>query len=107
MKNGHARGSHHRALPPPVRRIVVADDDSLYRVGVHHLLDGLYPGAEIVDARSAEALSAALSAAPADLVLVDLGLPGLAGYLAIRTLIQGPLSQDTELTVGFTSLDGD
>ncbi len=26
---------------------------------------------------------------------------------AIRTLLQGPLSQDTELTVGFTSLDGD
>ena len=71
-----------------MRRIVVADNDSLYRVGLHHLLDGLYPGAEMVDARCAEALAAALAAAPIDLVLVDLGLPGLAGYLALLKLLQ-------------------
>lgn len=100
-KNGHARPLPTRSGRPPARsaagkaprpatiqRVVIADNDSLYRVALRELLGQLYPGAAVVPAASEQELEAALAQARTDLTLVDLGLPGLDGYLSIFKLLK-------------------
>jgi two-component system NarL family response regulator len=96
VKSAHARKPTAvrravRARPaklPAVSRIVMADNDSLYRIALRQMLAGVYPQASIAEAHSRETLEAALAAQPAELALIDLGLPGLNGYLSIMTLVQ-------------------
>lgn len=84
-RTGHS-GSVKSPGNPPVKRIVVADNDSLFRVGLREMLAGLHPEAVVDDANSGPTLAAALQATPAELCLFDLGLPGLGGYLEILVL---------------------
>lgn len=76
------------ARPQAVQRVVVADNDSLFRVGLRNMLTGMFPGAVVVEVNCCEALETVLAAAPADLALIDLGLPQLSGYLSVLTLLQ-------------------
>jgi len=79
-----------RAAParkPSVRRrrtvasVLIADGDTLFRVGLRETVAELFPTAEIREAGSCAALDAALRNGDAQLVLLDLCLPGLGGYL--------------------------
>ncbi|HUR41415.1 MAG TPA: response regulator transcription factor [Verrucomicrobiae bacterium] len=70
-----------RRAPLKIRSVLIADGDTLFRVGLRETVAQLLPEADIAEAGSASGLAATLSARPADLVLLDLGLPGLRGYL--------------------------
>ena len=68
-------------------RVLVADDHEAFRAGMCSLL-GSVPGVEVVgEARDgAEAVSAAARTQP-DVVLMDLGMPGLNGVEATRQIV--------------------
>jgi signal transduction histidine kinase len=80
------------AIPPGLlrapllsgRRILVVDDDRLNR----RLLAGILgpEGCEVVEAESGERALELYAAAPADLVLLDVMLPGMNGFEACREL---------------------
>ena len=53
-------------------RIVVADDHPLFRAALRSAVDKAAPGAQVVECASLAEARAALQAAPADLLLLDL-----------------------------------
>jgi hypothetical protein len=68
-------------------RILVADDHPLYRDAISRLLLELDPDAEVASAESLEAVRAALASdSPADLLLIDLRMPGSEGFPSIAAL---------------------
>ncbi|MDX2101817.1 MAG: DNA-binding response regulator [Alphaproteobacteria bacterium] len=61
-------------------RILIADDHSLFRDGLRHVLSGLDGQLEILEAGSLpEALSTLEAEDPFDLVILDLAMPGMIG----------------------------
>ena len=67
-------------------RILIADDHSLLRQGLRQLLADEFPTVEIVEADGLDAALEILARAPADLLLFDLGMPGMAGADSLRAL---------------------
>lgn len=64
--------------------LIVADDHPLFRAAVIHVLRASLAPLTVVEAASASALGAALQAHPdADLVLLDLAMPGARGFSAL------------------------
>ena len=75
------------ALPPTVR-IVIADDHELVRSGIGALLS-LVPGVAVVgEARDGAALVQLLESVEADIVMSDIGMPGMDGLEAIARIQQ-------------------
>lgn len=69
-------------MPPPA--LLVADDHPLFRAAVLHVLGERFPDFGIVQAASAQTLSAALQEHPeVELVLLDLTMPGVRGFSAL------------------------
>jgi DNA-binding NarL/FixJ family response regulator len=65
-------------------KILVVDDYALVREGLRHALQALGENVEILEARDAEeALRLMLQQPGLDLVLLDIGLPGMDGFLAL------------------------
>jgi DNA-binding NarL/FixJ family response regulator len=81
---------HLRQLARPVyRRVIIADDHELVRLGLGQLLRRILRDARIEEASNGSALaSALLSGLPADLLLVDLSMPGFAGEAAVGDLLE-------------------
>ena len=74
--------------PPAAGTVVVADDDAGFRSVIVSLLAGLAD--RVIEAEDgAQALAAAAGTAPVDLVLADLGMPGLDGYAVLDRLPAG------------------
>ena len=74
-------------LAPPVR-IILADDHELVRSGISALLS-LLPGVEVVgEARDGAALVTLLDQVGADIVMSDIGMPGMDGLEAIACIQQ-------------------
>jgi DNA-binding NarL/FixJ family response regulator len=71
-------------------RIFLVDDHTLVRAGVRRILES-HPGLEVVGevADGREAL-AALGAARADVLVVDLTMPGMDGFEVMRTMHARP-----------------
>jgi DNA-binding NarL/FixJ family response regulator len=68
-------------MPPTV---LVADDHPLFREALRHALDRAIPGAEVIEADTVAALIAVAEGhAQADLLLLDLNMPGAQGFSAL------------------------
>lgn len=68
-------------------RVLIADDHTLVRRGLHLLLAKLYPEVEVLEAADADAALAAAEAAPQlDLVLCDLAMPGMEQLKGLEAL---------------------
>ncbi|MFZ2039449.1 MAG: sigma-54 dependent transcriptional regulator [Desulfobacterales bacterium] len=63
--------------------LFIVDDESAVRESVAMAFEGIYPVAAFADAESA---LAAMPAQPPDLVLLDIGLPGMNGIEALRQI---------------------
>lgn len=64
--------------------ILVADDHPLFREALKGAVERLLPGARLVESDSADALFASAEAHPeADLLLMDLNMPGAHGFSAL------------------------
>jgi DNA-binding NarL/FixJ family response regulator len=71
----------------PLKRIVIADDHALFRKGLKLLLSDTYAKADVRDVDSLDAAIEALSsAAPVDLAILDLRMPGMAGVESLRAV---------------------
>ncbi|MBK0417521.1 response regulator transcription factor [Leucobacter sp. CSA1] len=70
-------------------RVLVVDDHPIVRAGIAGLLDG-EPGLEVVaEAASGEEAVGLAAALRADVVLMDLRMPGIGGVEATRRIVQG------------------
>src|SRR5690242_4554635 len=70
-----------------LKRILIADDHALFRKGLKLLLSDSYPKADLRDVDSLDAALEALStAAPVDLAILDLRMPGMAGVESLRAV---------------------
>ena len=59
--------------------VILADDHSIVRSGLRQLLDSI-DGLQVVgEAANGEALLEVLAGTPADILLLDLSMPGLSG----------------------------
>jgi DNA-binding NarL/FixJ family response regulator len=77
------------AVKPALRRVVVADDHDLVRLGFCQLLGRILPGAQIDEAENGEALEAALTGGVAtDMLLVDLLMPCFDSERAVVALVE-------------------
>jgi len=65
-------------------RILVVDDHAIVRSGIRRLLTAH----EIADVASGEAALEHLAAAPCDMVILDLNLPGLGGLELLRRILK-------------------
>lgn len=68
-------------------RVLIADDHTLVRRGLHLLLTKLYPETEVVEASDVDsALKAAAAQPQLDLVLCDLAMPGMEQLKGLQAL---------------------
>ena len=68
-------------------RIVIADDHPLVRGALAQAVAGAVPGADIVEAHDLESLTSELAKrGDADLVLLDLTMPGVRGFSGLMVL---------------------
>ena len=68
-------------------RVLIADDHPLVLGALREAVNGAIPGAKIYEAADFESLAAALEETPdMDLVLLDLGMPGVRGYSGLLFL---------------------
>lgn len=74
-------------LPAPPARIVVADDETLFRLALCEAARDLFPDAAIREVRTYAELHAALRESP-ELALLDPRLSGMRGYLSLLALRQ-------------------
>jgi DNA-binding NarL/FixJ family response regulator len=71
-------------------KILVVDDYALVREGLRHALQALGDDVEVLEARDAEEALRLVALDPVlDLVLLDIGLPGMDGFLALDEMRRG------------------
>jgi two-component system invasion response regulator UvrY len=69
-------------------RILIADDHSIVRRGIHQILKEEFPDAIIVEVEDAESLVNKVSSADWDVVISDLSMPGRSGLDVLPQLKQ-------------------
>jgi DNA-binding NarL/FixJ family response regulator len=67
-------------------KILIADDHALMRQGLRQLLADENPEYQFAEADGLDAVLEALAGSGADLLLIDLGMPGMAGAESLRAL---------------------
>lgn len=71
-------------VKPTMNELLIADDHPLFREALHGLVAKLYPSTAIYEADSISSLYTLVEDRPnADLLLLDLNMPGAAGYSAL------------------------
>lgn len=73
------------AVTPPTTFLLI-DDHALFRTGLKMLLADGWPGVRLVELDSMEALMAAPSVGPPQLILLDVTLPGIHGLAGLGWL---------------------
>lgn len=69
--------------------VLIADDHSLFRTGLRHLVSQLFPEPEVVEATNyVEAMAAIKSDEPMSLILLDLKMPEMDGFTTLGNLVQ-------------------
>ena len=71
-------------------RIVLVDDDALVRAGLRLMLDGAHGIRVVAEAADGAEVPGVLDAHPADVVLMDLRMPGVDGIAATRRVRARP-----------------
>lgn len=79
-------------------RVLVVDDDDATREESRLLLEA--HGAEVATAVNGEAALEALETQPPDVVLMDLGMPGMDGFSVVEELRRRPASRGGGVPVG-------
>ncbi|WP_407320266.1 response regulator transcription factor [Isoptericola halotolerans] len=74
----------------PGVRVVLVDDDALVRAGLRLMLDGADGIRVVADAADGGDVPGVLDAHPADVVLMDLRMPGVGGIAATRAVRARP-----------------
>ncbi|MEP7024120.1 MAG: ATP-binding protein [Actinomycetota bacterium] len=69
---------------PRVGSVLIADDNPAFRLVLRGLLDGIAD--QVTEVTDGEQALAALATGPADLILVDLQMPGIDGYALLQRL---------------------
>ncbi len=69
-------------------RVILADDHKVVREGLRWMLSGEQDVEIVGEAESGEQLIALLSALPADIVLLDVRMPGMSGLDALAVITQ-------------------
>lgn len=90
-------------IQPRGSRILVVEDEQDAREGMVRLLEG--QGYEVRGAGSAEHADHWLSAAPFDLALVDIGLPGMDGVEFLRWALRRNPTLAVIMTTGLDRTD--
>jgi diguanylate cyclase (GGDEF)-like protein/PAS domain S-box-containing protein len=88
--------------PTPRTTVLVIDDDAMVRLMTNEALSEA--GYAVIESASAEAGLALFEQAPADLVLLDVMLPGMNGFTACQRLRAHPAGQNIPIIV-MTGLD--
>lgn len=66
--------------------IAIVDDHPLFRNALRHTLSDAFGGLKLSEAGSLDELVSMLSEQPVDLILLDLNMPGVAGFSGLVTL---------------------
>jgi two-component system NarL family response regulator len=69
-------------------QVMIVDDDEITRIGLKHALEKMQLFTMIHEESSANALLSQLAQEPVDLVLLDIGMPGIGGIEATRLIKQ-------------------
>lgn len=69
-------------------KILIADDHSVVRQGYASLLGTVFDPCEILEAASGEQAVEVFAGARPDLVIMDIGLPGISGIEAARRILE-------------------
>jgi DNA-binding NarL/FixJ family response regulator len=72
-------------MTPPIR-VLLVDDHPVYRIGLRNLLDGHADFEVVGDAADGETALVLVAELEPDLVLMDVGLPGMNGVEATRRI---------------------
>jgi len=72
----------------PPTRILLVDDHPVYRIGLKNLLEGLADFEVVGEAVNGEAALVLVAEERPDLVLMDVGLPGMNGIEATRRILE-------------------
>ncbi len=66
--------------------LIIADDDEITRIGLKHALEGMHRFARIEEVDNGQTLLTTLEKFPVDLVMLDIGMPGMDGITATRLI---------------------
>lgn len=69
--------------------VLIADDHSLFRTGLKHLISQLFPEPEVLEATNySEAMTAIRNETRMSLILVDLKMPEMDGFSTLAKLVE-------------------
>ena len=71
--------AHDTDLGTTTLRFLIADDHSVVRLGVKHIVLGAFPNAEVGEAANGQEVLEAVRTEPWDVLILDIGMPVRSG----------------------------
>ena len=68
------------------QQVLIADDHPLMRSALRQAVAQAFPGVEVLEAARYDELRGMLDGAAPDLVLLDLHMPGMSGFIGLMML---------------------